>query len=83
MKRIEILAPSARADELLRALHRIGTVQLIPFEAETGMAASVFGPPPPSRTLARITAMRELVAGVAEGLSDAAAPPAMVREAWA
>ena len=83
MKRIKILAPSASSDELLRALHRIGTVQLIPFEAETGMAASVFGPPPPSRTLARITDMRELVAGVAEGLSDAAAPPALVREAWA
>jgi V/A-type H+-transporting ATPase subunit I len=42
MRRVDVVAPRARALDLLRALHRAGTVELVPFEPAPD-GESVFG----------------------------------------
>ena len=81
MRRIEIVAPRARADALLRTLHRSGSVQLVPFEPGSGMAAAVFSTHGPS-TASRADELLELVAPLAEGLGADRAAADLVRRTW-
>jgi V/A-type H+/Na+-transporting ATPase subunit I len=82
MRRIEILAPRADTDALLRVLHRAGTVQLVPFEPTSGMAAAVFGREASSSAVDRVVRLEAQTASLAEALVAAGAPPALVSSLW-
>jgi V/A-type H+/Na+-transporting ATPase subunit I len=65
MRRVDVVAPRGRALDLLRALHRAGSVELVPFEPAPH-GESVFGPCPTCPDLAaragRLRRAAELVA---------------------
>jgi V/A-type H+/Na+-transporting ATPase subunit I len=82
MRRIEIVAPRRDADVVLRTLHRIGTVQLVPYEPGSAMAASVFAPGDPWASH-RWEELRQQVAAVRDSLGSNGARPGLVAELWA
>lgn len=82
MRRIEIMAPRRDGDELLRSLHRTGTVQLIPYRPGSSLAATVFASAGAMAGVARWEDLHGQVAALSEALGSGAARPSLIAELW-
>lgn len=66
MTRVDIIAPRSEADRLVRAVHRLGAVHVVPFDPPSQLDAAVFGPDPLAAPDSPYDAARERIAGLAE-----------------
>ena len=86
MRRVEIVAPRRRVLELLRAVHRAGVVELVPFERSVGPAEAaptpIFGPCPDCPDRADREAALGMASELAGLLGRQAAPHDLVSRLW-
>ncbi len=81
MRRVDVVAPRARALDLLRVLHRAGTVELVPFEPAPG-GESVFGPCPACPDLAARAGRWRRAADLVTLLGPVGVSPADLVRMW-
>ena len=81
MRRVDVVVPRARALDLLRALHRAGTVELVPFEPPPD-GESVFGPCPTCPDLAARAGRFRLAADLVALLGPVEVAPADLERMW-
>ena len=82
MRRVDIVTPRSQAEDVLRTIHRAGTVQLVPFEPRSSLAASVFSTAPPGSRRELVDSMLAEVSALAGSLANARPPVALVEALW-
>jgi V/A-type H+/Na+-transporting ATPase subunit I len=82
MRRIELIAPRSRASAVMRTVHRVGVLHLVPFEQPGGGPVVFDHPATPART-SPYEAGLERATELAGLLGPSRAPGRLVAELWA
>ena len=82
MRRVDIVAPRGRGADILRVVHRLGCLHLVPFALPPGMTSGVFGVEPATRPERPFDAALGGVADLAGVLGLPAHAGGLTEELW-
>jgi len=83
MRRIDVIAPHRQLQSVLRLLHRVGVVHLVPFEPPAGPGATIFDAYPSSIDTSAEQRCLDWLSELATWLGPAEVRPVPTAELWA